>query len=102
MRTAAAVLVLAAALAGCSSNTDDPQPQASASTVLQQDINDFCADVQDAITNRATADPEDQMERMEELQEAAQQLGLGTRDDMYAAEALTACEQKLQDAINNP
>ena len=30
----------------------------------------------------------------------AQDLGIGTRDDMYAAEALTACEKELQDAIN--
>lgn len=100
MRTLAAAFVAALALTACSGTTDEPEPQISASTVFQQDVNDFCDDVRDAITSKDTADPEDQAERLAELQEMAQDLGFGTRDDMYAAEALTACEQQLRDAIN--
>lgn len=101
MRTITTIVVLIAALGGCS-NTDDPEPEVSSSTVAQQEVNDFCANVEDAIKRDGSADPEDQAERLQELQEAAQDLGLGVRDDLYAADALTSCEQKLQDAINQP
>ncbi|MEI2785781.1 MAG: hypothetical protein V9E82_08800 [Candidatus Nanopelagicales bacterium] len=100
MRMLAAALVAALALTACSGTTETPEPQISASTVLQQDVNDFCDDVRDAITSKDATDAEDQTERLTELQEMAQDLGIGTRDDMYAAEALTACEKELQDAIN--
>lgn len=99
MRTIAAVFVLAAALVGCS-NTESPEPDVTATTVVQEDVNDFCQDVHDAIENRDANDPEDQAERLEELQEAAQALGIGTRDDMFAADALTQCAEELQVAIN--
>lgn len=100
MRTIAAVLVLAATLVGCSSNTDTAEPEVSATTVYDQDVNDFCADVHDAIDNTDARDPEDQAERLAELQEAAQSLGIGTRDDLYAADALNECADELQTAIN--
>ncbi len=99
MRTIAAVLILAAALVGCS-NTDAPEPDVSATTVVQDGVNDFCQDVHDAIENKDAADPEDQAERLAELQEAAQDLGVGTRDDMFAADALTQCADELQAAID--
>ena len=99
MRTIAAVFVLAVALAGCS-KTDAPEPQASATTVVQGEVNDFCQDVHDALENRDATDPEDQAERLEELQEAAQDLGVGTRDDMFAADALTKCADELKRAID--
>jgi hypothetical protein len=99
MRTIAAVLLLAAALAGCST-TDAPEPELSATTVFQEDVNDFCEDVHDAIENKDAADPEDQAERLYDLQEVAQALGIGTRDDLYAADALTKCADKLKAAID--
>jgi hypothetical protein len=99
MRPLLALLVLMVGLTACST-TDQPEPAISASTVVQQDVDDFCQDVTDAITNDAAGDPEDQAERLEELQEAAQNLGVGVRDDMYAAEALTRCEEQLREAIN--
>jgi hypothetical protein len=68
--------------------------------VAQQEVNDFCQDVQDAITRDGSGNAEDQAERLDDLQETAQDLGIGVRDDMYAAEALTECEQELQNAIN--
>lgn len=86
-------------VAGCS-KTDAPEPATSASTVVQQQIDDFCQDVHDAIESRDARDPEDQAERLEELQEAAQNLGVGTRDDMFAADALTQCADELQAAID--
>ncbi len=97
MRTLAVAFVVAVGLTACSSTDDPSDPQVSASTVLQQDVNTFCDDVRDAISQ----DPsEDQAQRLAELQKVAQNLGLGTRDDMYAAEAFNACDQQLQDAIN--
>lgn len=101
MRAIAGLVVLVVALGGCS-NTDAPEPEPTASTVLQQDVDDFCDDVRDAISKGQSTDPEDQAERLTELHEAAQSLGVGTRDDMYAAEALTACKDELEAAINNP
>lgn len=77
---------MCAVLVGCSSTTD-PEPADSASTVAQQQVDNFCQDVPDAITNKDSADPADQAERIAELQERA-------------ADALTECEKELQDAIN--
>ena len=95
-----AAAALLAALAGCSNTDDQAAPTPTASTVYQADVNTFCADVQDAITQDGQADPEDRAERLEELQQVAAELGQGARDDITAANALTACEKKLQDAIN--
>jgi PBP1b-binding outer membrane lipoprotein LpoB len=100
MRVFSVLTVAAVVLVGCTSNTDSAEPTVTATTVYQQDVNSFCQDVKDAIENRDSADPEDQAERLADLQEAAQQLGIGTRDDMYAADALTKCADELQDAIN--
>ncbi|MFN8129665.1 MAG: hypothetical protein U0R28_12785 [Candidatus Nanopelagicales bacterium] len=98
MRFLMAVAVVAA-LAACSS-TDQPEPLVSASTVVQEQVDNFCQDVQDALTRGGSQDPEDAAERLEELQETAQDLGVGVRDNLYAADALTKCEQELRDAIN--
>lgn len=100
MRIVTGLAVTVVLLSACSSNTDSAEPDISATTVVQQDVNSFCQDVKDAIENRDSADPEDQAERLADLQEAAQQLGIGTRDDIYAADALTKCADELQDAIN--
>lgn len=98
MRIIAAVFVIAA-LAGCS-NTDAPEPDPSATTVVQEDVNNFCQDVHDVLEKKDSLDPEDQAERLNDLQEAALNLSAGTRDDMYAADALNECADELQEAIN--
>lgn len=100
MRILTGLAVTAVLLAGCTSNTDSAEPDVSTTTVYQEDVNDFCQDVHDAIENKDSMDPEDQSERLTELLETAQSLGLGTRDDMYAADALTQCADELQEAIN--
>lgn len=100
MRKIAVLAAALLALAACS-QTEQPEPLPSASTVAQEQVDDFCRDVQDAITADGTADPEDQAERLAELAEAATDLGVGVRDNMYAADALTKCEKELQDAINS-
>ena len=94
-----AAAVLVASLAGCSNTDDEVAPTATASTVYQQEVNNFCRDVEDALET-GQGDPEDRAERIEELQELAAQLGQGSRDDITAGDALIDCEKKLQEAIN--
>lgn len=92
--------VLLVVLAGCSSTDAEVAPTATASTVYQEEVDSFCRDVQDTLNQDGQLDPEDRAERVQELQELAAQLGQGARDDITAAEALTDCQKKLQDAIN--
>lgn len=94
-----AAAALVAALAGCSNTDDEQTPTATASTVYQQEVDNFCRDVEDALET-GQGDTEDRAERLQELQGLAAKLGQGTRDDMTAGEALVDCEKKLQQAID--
>ena len=42
--------------------------------MVQEQVDNFCQDVQDALTRGGSQDPEDAAERLEELQETAQDL----------------------------
>ncbi len=94
------VLVAAVALAGCSSTQNEPRQTATASTIAQDQVDQFCKDVADALTRDGQADPEDSGERLQELKEIADELGLSTRDDMSVARALKTCEDELQAALD--
>ena len=96
-----AAVVVVGALVGCSNTSSEPDPIPSASTEYQAAVNSFCQDVDDALHNDGTGDPEDNSEQLAEMLELAQQLGYGSRDNVTAANQLTQCEQKLQDAIEN-
>ena len=96
MYRAVAVSALVVLLGACSATQDEPRPTATASTVSQAQVDQFCANVADVLTRDGSGDPEDQAERIEELMQLARRLGAGTGDDMYIAQRLRTCEDELQ------
>ena len=102
MRVIVALAAAAVALAGCSSTQNEPQQTPVASDVAQDKIDQFCRDLADALTRGGTADPEDAEERVSELSELANELGLSTRDDLSVAQALEQCADEIAGVTASP
>ena len=98
------IVALAAALvmAGCSSTQTEPQQTPVASDVAQDKIDQFCRDLADALVRDGTTDPEDAEERISELSELANELGLSTRDDLSVAQALRQCGDEIGAVTASP
>lgn len=100
IRILASAAIIAATLTACSNTDDSSAPVATSSTAYQQEVDDFCRDVADALENQNQGDPEDNAEQLSELVELANQLSAGSNDDMNSIQSLTKCKEELQAAIN--